>query len=149
MRDDHYTPKPDDNARLPAHPALTPAEQGASPETADAYPQRRVPVLLRLIRRAVLFLGLETFALTLYYVSGNQQHFLEADIMTILRATGISAIALALFCAAGMAASIWFTVSQKRPLLLLRLIPYGILLVLAAALTVFVLTVDLLSAGLA
>ena len=138
MRDDHYTPKPDDNARLPA-----------ISEPADARAQRHIPVLLRLIRRAVLFLGLETLALALYYVSGNLQHFLEIDIMTILRATGISAIALALFCAAGMAASIWFAVAQKRPSFLLRLIPYGILLVLAAALTVFVLTVDLLSAGLA
>lgn len=138
MRDDHYTPKLDDNARLPAHP-----------EPADARAQRHVPVLLRLIRRAVLFLGLETLTLALYYVSGNLQHFLEIDIMTILRATGISAIALALFCVAGMAASIWFTVAQKRPAFLLRLLPYGILLVLATALTVFVLTVDLLSAGLA
>ncbi|MDE6773067.1 MAG: hypothetical protein K2J14_00335 [Treponemataceae bacterium] len=138
MRDDHYTPKPDDNARLPA-----------ISEPADARAQRHIPVLLRLIRRAVLFLGLETLALALYYVSGNLQHFLEIDIMTILRVTGISAIALALFCAAGMAASIWFAVAQKRPAFLLRLIPYGILLVLAAALTVFVLTVDLLSAGLA
>ena len=138
MRDDHYTPKPDDNARLPA-----------ISEPADGRAQRHIPVLLRLIRRAVLFLGLETLALALYYVSGNLQHFLEIDIMTILRATGISAIALALFCAAGMAASIWLAVAQKRPAFLLRLIPYGILLVLAAALTVFVLTVDLLSAGLA
>ncbi|MCH5288338.1 MAG: hypothetical protein J1E32_00295 [Treponema sp.] len=126
MCHDHYSPKRDDNARLEA----------------------QSPVLLRLIRRAVLFMSFETLVLAMFYVSGNLQHFLESNIVLIQHVLGISAIALALLCIAGMVASVWYTLAWRRLTFLLRLIPYGLLLALAVALMSFSLAVDLLTAGL-
>ena len=84
----------------------------------------------------------------MYYVSGNQQNFLEVNIKIILVAMTVSTIALALFCAAGVTESIFYTVRRKSPRFLLRIIPYGVLLVIALALAVFSRTVDLLSLGI-
>ena len=168
MNDEHYTPKNDDNAILEELPAeeltelesVTEAEPPAQetdeaapapaePELAPqkSRPRRKNPVILRLTRRAVLFLGLETLALILYYVSGNQQHFLEVNIKIILWAMAVSTIALSLFCAAGIAESIYYFFSRKSPRFLLRIIPYGTIFAAAVALTLFSRTVDLLSLG--
>jgi len=134
MSDEQYTPKEADDSRLDSH-----AEQKVS--------KKRLPVLLRLNRRAVIFLSLQTVALILYYISGNTQHFLESNIKIILWGMTISAIALALFCAAGMGESFFYALTWKNPGFFFRMIPYGIIFLLSLTFAIFARTVDLLSLG--
>ncbi len=134
MSEEQYTPKKAGDSRLDSH-----SEQ--------KVPKKRTPVLLRLNRRAVIFLGLQTIALILYYVSGNIQYFLESNIKVILWGMTVSSIALALFCAAGVGESIFYALSWKEPRFFFKLIPYGIIFLVSLAFAIFSRTVDLLSLG--
>lgn len=134
MSEIQYTPKEADDSRLDLRPSRK-------------IQKKHEPILLRLNRRAVIFFGLQTIALILYYISGNIQFFLEVNMKIVLRAMTISSIALALFCAAGIVETILFSATQKTYRLLFKLIPYGIVLILATTFAIFSRTVDLLSLG--
>ena len=134
MSDEQYTPKKADDSRLDLR-----AEQKVQ--------KNRTPDLLRLNRRAVIFLGLQTIAFILYYISGNTQYFLEESMKIVLWAMTISAIALSLFCAVGIAESVFYAVRYKAPRLFFKLIPYSIIFFVSLAFAIFARTVDLLSSG--
>ncbi len=134
MSDVQYTPKETDGARL-------------NSQTTQKVQKKSLPVLLVLNRRAVIFWGLQTIALILFYISGNTQHFLEANMKIVLWAMTVSSIGLALFCLAGVGESIFYAISLKRFRLLFKLIPYGTILVLSVTFAIFSRTLDLLSLG--
>lgn len=146
MSDAHYTPKDDAIARL-EHGKTEFVSENSKPFPLPSASKKHTPLILRLTRRAVVFLGLLTIALILYYISANMQYFLEVNIKIILWGMTVSSIALALFCAAGVAESLYFTIVQKQSRFLFRLIPYGLVMILAATFAVFSRTVDLLSLG--
>ena len=134
MSEEQYTPEKADDSRLEAHSGQKAA-------------RKNLPPLLRLNRRVVIFLGLQTLALILYYISGNIQFFLESNMQVVLQGMTLSAIALALFCAAGVAECVFYALSWKEPRFFLKVIPYGIILLLSIVFAVFSRTVDLLSLG--
>ena len=108
---------------------------------------RRLPTLLRLTRRAVVFLTLTLIATIIFFVTGNKQTFLDSNLRMILKIIAANAIALSFFSLVAIPECIFFSIKDKKFRLMFHLVCYVLILALSAAVSVLSLTVHLLSEG--
>ncbi|WP_407425639.1 hypothetical protein [Treponema sp.] len=108
----------------------------------------RLPVLLRLTRRAVLFLFLTLVGTLLFFVTGNRQTFLDSNLIILLKITACVSIALSFFSMAAVAGNIFYLIKTKKIKFLIYLICYVLIFLLASVILVLSLSVNLLSEGI-
>jgi hypothetical protein len=132
-------------------PELEPAEQEYSPAPQPAPSKskksRRLPTLLRLSRRSTIFLSLTLTATIIFFVAGNQQDFLDSNLKLILQIISYNAIALSFFAALSSIECVFYLIKNKKIRLLIHLIAYLAILAFSVTISVFSLTVTLLSEG--
>ena len=128
------------------------SEQESSEELQPAEQKqkksRRLPVLLRLSRRTTVFLSLTLIATIIFFMTGNQQSFLEANLNLILKIISCDAIALCFFSAASLFQCIFYLVKDRKFRLIFHLAVYLIIFAVSIAVSVLSLTVNLLSEGI-
>ena len=126
---------------------LSPAE---SPK-ALKNPQRksrRLPPLLRLTRRAVVFLSLTLIATILFFMMGNQQNFLDSNLILILKIIASNAIALSFFSFTAISECIFYATKNKQLRFVVHLVCYILVLALSLTISVLSLSINLLSEGI-
>lgn len=109
---------------------------------------RRLPVLLRLSRRATVFLTLTLIATIIFFMTGNQQSFLDANLKLILKIISCDAIALCFFSAASLFQCIFYLVKDRKFRLIFHLVVYLVIFSLSIMVSVLSLSVNLLSEGI-
>lgn len=109
---------------------------------------RRLPPLLRLTRRATVFLSLTLTAIILFFITGNHQTFLDENLKMILSIIAFTAISLSFFTGMAIIECIFYTLKDKKLRLLFHLVCYIILLILSITISVASLTINLLSEGI-
>ncbi|MBQ8014202.1 MAG: hypothetical protein IJ257_07410 [Treponema sp.] len=119
----------------------------APKKTVMASP-RRLPVLLRLTRRTNVFLSLTLIATILLFATGNRQTFLDSNLNLLLKIIASNAIALAFFSTLAILECIFYTIRDKRFKLVFHLSCYILILILSITISVFSLTINLLSEGI-
>lgn len=110
--------------------------------------KRRIPTLLRLTRRATVFLSFTLAAITLFFITGNRQTFLDSNLILILNIMSCNAIALLFFSALAALECIFYLIKDRFFKLAPHLFCYIIIFALSLALTIFSLAVNLLSEGI-
>lgn len=108
---------------------------------------RRLPPLLRLTRRSVVFLSLTLLATIIFFITGNRQTFLDSNLSLILIIIACNSIALVFFSFLAVLECVFFTVKDKKLRLVAHLAVYAVIFVLSAAFSVASLTINLLSEG--
>ena len=124
------------------------AELEPLPEPEEAKKTRRLPPLLRLCRRATVFLSLTLIATIIFFLTGNQQVFLDSNLKLILQIITFNAIALSFFSGISSLECIFYLVKNKSLRMLLHFIVYILVLTAAITISVFSLTINLLSEGI-
>lgn len=109
---------------------------------------RRLPPLLRLCRRTTVFLSLTLIATIIFFLTGNQQAFLDSNLKLILQIITFNAIALSFFSGISSLECIFYLVKNKSLRMLLHFIVYILVLTAAITISVFSLTINLLSEGI-
>jgi hypothetical protein len=122
---------------------LPPPKQKAKKRT-----MRRLPPLLRLTRRTVVFLSLTLIATILFFITGNRQTFLDSNLSMILRVVAANSIALSFFSLLATLQCIFFTFTNKRIRLVLHLVCYALVFIASTAVIFISLTINLLSEGI-
>ena len=122
-------------------------ELEALPEMPPQKKSRRLPPLLRLTRRATVFLALTLIATILFFLTGNQQTFLDSNLSLILKIIACTAIALSFFSAIACLECIFYTIKSKKFKLILHFICYIITFAFSITISIFSLTINLLSEG--
>ena len=118
------------------------------PETGEGKQNRRLPPILRLSRRATVFLSLTLTALILFFITGNRQTFLDSNLKLILKIISVNGIALVLFATASSLECIFYIIKNRKVRLIVHLAIYLIMLVAGSTVTIFSLTINLLSEGI-
>lgn len=131
-------------------PELPAADDGAIREAQELPPKksRRLPPLLRLTRRAVVFLSLTLLATILLFLTGNRQTFLDSNLRMILKIIACNAIALSSFSALAVLECIFYTAKDKKLRLVFHLFCYIAILLLGALAAVLSLSIHMLSEGI-
>lgn len=91
----------------------------------------RLPLLLSLTRRALVFFVLMLFAEIVLFFSGNIQNFLDDNLSLILFAMCCCAIGAAFFAFAAIVECIYYIVSTKKLYFCVHLVIFVILLIVA------------------
>ncbi len=110
--------------------------------------KRRLPILLRLTRRAVVFFSLLLMALLLFFYMGNIQNFLEKDLTLILLCVTCISIALCLFALAGIVESIVYTFIYRHIFFLSYTALFVIVFAIAFITAVVTKAVNLITTGI-
>ncbi len=101
-----------------------------------------------MIQRVILFFFTYLIVLSVFYVLGNFQNFLDSSVRIILFSMSICSILLVIFCVYGTVLSLIFTVAERRisyiPFLLTDIV-FGCI---GAALLVFSRGILFLSSGI-
>ena len=92
---------------------------------------KRLPLLLSLTKRAVLFFTLVLIAQFLFFITANIQNFLDASLILILYFIVFSAILHAFFCLAAVIECVFYFAEKKRIGFLIRFFVYFILFLAA------------------
>ena len=116
--------------------------------TARRKKSRRLPPLLRLTRRSVVFLSLTLIATIIFFVTGNKQTFLDSNLNMILKIIACTAIALSIFSTAGAVECVFYTFKDKKIRLVFHLVSYTIVFALSVVISILSLTINLLSEGI-
>ena len=124
------------------------AELEPLPEPEEAKKTRRLPPLLRLCRRATVFLSLTFIATIIFFLTGNQQGFLDSNLKLILQIISFNSIALSFFSGISSLECIFYLIKNKSLRMLLHFIVYILVLTAAITISVFSLTINLLSEGI-
>ena len=124
------------------------AELEPLPEPEEAKKTRRLPPLLRLCRRATVFLSLTLIATIIFFLTGNQQAFLDSNLKLILQIISVNAIALSFFSGISSLECIFYLVKNKKFRMLLHFIIYTLVLAAGISISLFSLTINLLSEGI-
>lgn len=137
---------------------LEPIPEPAETENEDSTKQqeiparqkknRRLPPILRLSRRTTIFLSLTLTASILFFLSGNQQTFLDSNLKLLLQVISFNSIALIFFSFASSLECIYYLITEKKLRLVIHLAVYLLLLSASIAISVFSLSVNLLSEGI-
>ena len=109
---------------------------------------RRLPPLLRLTRRATVFLSLTLVAIIVFFITGNHQTFLDENLKMILGIIAFTAISLAFFTGMAIIECIFYTMKDKKFRLIFHLVCYIILFILSIMISVASLSINLLSEGI-
>ncbi|WP_294430183.1 hypothetical protein [uncultured Treponema sp.] len=119
-------------------------------ETAPRHQKksRRLPPLLRLTRRTVVFLSLTLIATILFFMTGNQQHFLDSNLNIILKIIACNAIALSFITFAAIFECIFYVAKIKKLRLIIHLICYILVLAVSVAVSILALSINMLSEGI-
>ncbi len=110
---------------------------------------RRLPPLLRLTRRATVFLSLTLAAIIFFFITGNRQTFLDENLKLLLIIITFTAISLTFFTGMAIIECIFYTVKDKKFRLIFHLACYIILFILGITISVASLSINLLSEGIA
>lgn len=124
------------------------AELEPLPEPEEAKKTRRLPPLLRLCRRTTVFLSLTLIATIIFFLTGNQQAFLDSNLKLILQIISVNAIALSFFSGISSLECIFYLVKSKKFRMLLHFIIYTLVLAAGISISLFSLTINLLSEGI-
>ncbi|MBQ4379083.1 MAG: hypothetical protein II821_07805 [Treponema sp.] len=109
---------------------------------------RRLPPLLRLNRRTVIFLSFTLTASIIFFMTGNQQSFLDSNLRLILKIITSNAIALVFFSGTAIAECIFYTFKEKKFRLIFHFIIYLLIFSASIFISIFSLTINLLSEGI-
>ena len=109
---------------------------------------RRLPPLLRLTRRTVVFLSLTLIATIIFFMTGNRQTFLDSNLNMILKIIACAAIALSIFSALAVLECVFYTFKDKKIRLIFHLIFYIVIFALSTVISILSLTINLLSEGI-
>lgn len=109
---------------------------------------RRLPPLLRLTRRTVVFLSLTLIATILFFMTGNQQHFLDSNLNLILKVIACNAIALSFISFAAIIECIFYVAKSRKVRLIIHLICYILVLAVSITVSVLSLSINMLSEGI-
>ena len=109
---------------------------------------RRLPPLLRLTRRANVFLSLTLIATIIFFITGNRQTFLDSNLTLILRIIASNAIALSFFSFSAIVECIFYFAKMKRFRFAVHLVCYVLIFVASIVISILSLTINLLSEGM-
>ena len=109
---------------------------------------RRLPPLLRLSRRATVFLSLLLIASGLFFITGNKQTFLDSNLKLILNFIACDSIALTFFSACSSLECIYYLAKEKKFKYLFHLPVYMLILATGTVISIVSLTINLLSEGI-
>lgn len=106
------------------------------------------PILVRLLKRAVVFLASLLIALSLFYASGCIQFFLEHNLHLILFFVTAVSIALITLSLIEIGACIYYAVTLSRKSLYFYTIPFAIILAAGILTGIFSQSITILERGL-
>ena len=109
---------------------------------------RRLPPLLRLTRRANVFLSFTLIATIIFFVTGNKQIFLDSNMSLILKIIACTAISLSIFSFSAIIECIFYTVKDKKFRLIFHLVSYILIFLASTTISILSLTINLLSEGI-
>ena len=98
-------------------------EELGEPDSADTLQKtplpkqkksRRLPPLLRLTRRTTIFLTLTLIATIIFFLTGNQQSFLDSNLNFILKLIACNAIALVFFSGSAVFECIFYAAKNRK-----------------------------------
>ena len=138
MENENPNPTPS-NSQSPTPP---------EPAAGTKKKSRRLPTLLRLTRRTVVFLSLTLIATIIFFLTGNKQTFLDSNQNMILKIVASISIALAFFSLLATAECIFFTFASKKFRLVLHLVCYLLIFIISIAVIFLSLSINLLSEGI-
>ncbi|MBQ0052141.1 MAG: hypothetical protein KBT11_08795 [Treponema sp.] len=116
-------------------------------EESSTQVSRRLPPLLRLTRRACIFLFLTLSAFVVFYITGNFQNFLDSNTVLILMAVSFNSIMLTIFSGLAFFETIFFAIKDKRPGILFNLFFFTLTLACSIATLVLSISINNLSEG--
>lgn|SRR5574344_311140 len=117
----------------------------------DSYSENKTnerKFLFWLTFRAFLFLSLMLVVLTLFYVMGNFQQFLDSTQHFILLLSSIVSIALLFFSFAGLIESIFYLITLKQKKYIFFIILFIVTLIAVSLLLLLLRTITFISSGL-
>lgn len=132
---------------LESVPDLPPAESESASAPAPQK-SRRLPQLLRLTRRSIVFFTLSLLAIILFFMTGNRQLFLDSNLNLILQIISFTSIFLALFTLAGILGCIFYLVKDKKIKYIVHTFAYILILIFSIVTLILSLSVNLLSEGI-
>lgn len=109
---------------------------------------RRLPLLLSLTRRGIIFFMFMLIALLLLFFTGNVQNFLDENLKLILNTCIIAAIGMAFFSLAAVIECIYYIASKKKSFFYVHLVIFLIFFLLAASACIVAVFIFVLSDGL-
>lgn len=119
-----------------------------SKTTSKKVKSRRLPPLLRLSRRATVFLSLILIASGIFFITGNKQTFLDSNLKLILNFIACDSIALTFFSACSSLECLFYIIKEKKIKYLFHLAGYLLILAAGSVISVIFLTINLLSEGI-
>ena len=117
-------------------------------DAAVRLPPYKPPLLLRLTRRAVIFLFLLLGTLLSFYIAGCAQGFLDKDLLLLLFCCTAVSVLLLLFSACAAAECVIFLFTQRRLRFLPYLLAFAVVGAIAAVAAVVSHSIHLLANGI-
>lgn len=109
---------------------------------------RRLPPILRLSRRTTIFLSLTLTAVILFFMTGNQQTFLDSNLKLILKIISVNAISLCFFAMASSLECIFYLIKERKIRFCVHLAVYLLIFIASLAISLISLSINLLSEGI-
>ena len=126
---------------------LEPATEQDIP-AAESQPRSKTPLLLRLTRRAVIFLFLLLVTFLCFYIAGCIQGFLDQDLTLLLFAVTSVSILLVLFSSTAVLECLIFLIAQRRIRFLFYIVPFLLVTAIAIVAAAVSNSINLLSRGI-
>ena len=109
---------------------------------------RRLPILLRLTRRTIIFLFLTLVATILFFITGNKQSFLPSNLKMLLKIIASNAIVLSIMSFSALAECLFYLIRTKKIKFAVHFFCYALTLAGSIFVMLFSLSVNLLSEGI-
>jgi len=109
--------------------------------------QKEFPILIRLNKRAVVFLFSLLVALTLFYISGCIQFFLDSNLHLILFFVTSVSIGLTIFSILEIITCIYYAINLKPKSLYLYALPFVLSMLAGLFLSMFTQSITILAQG--
>ena len=137
-------------ALLPTAETLEELEPAAEQDipAAESQPRSKTPLLLRLTRRAVIFLFLLLVTFLCFYIAGCIQGFLDQDLTLLLFAVTSVSILLVLFSSTAVLECLIFLIAQHRIRFLFYIVPFLLVTAIAIVAAAVSNSINLLSRGI-
>lgn len=108
---------------------------------------KRLPLFLNLITRFCSFMFLFLVLLLVFFVIGNNQGFLDENLVLILNFMAVTSISLFVFSLAGFFSGFYYIFTKKNIWYIIAVVAFLILVVFAIIMTSVSLSVNVLSEG--
>lgn len=145
LSDDSVLPDDDLPELEEVYELLEPGQPDVSKKTKNS---RRLPPLMRLSRRAIVFLSFTLLANILFFMTGNRQSFLDSNLSLILKIIACNSIALSFFTAFSCLECVFYIVKTRKLRMVILFLVYLLIFAVSLVLSCLSMSINLLSDGI-